>query len=97
MTKHSVQDDFSPEGTLARAIDAFKPREPQRDMPAAVERAIEEQHALVVEAGTGTGKTYAYLVPALRSKRKVIVSTGSKALQDQLFSRDLPRIATALG
>ncbi|MCW2478999.1 ATP-dependent DNA helicase [Candidatus Symbiopectobacterium sp. NZEC135] len=97
MTKHSVQDDFSPEGTLARAIDGFKPREPQRDMAAAVERAIVEQHALVVEAGTGTGKTYAYLVPALRSERKVIVSTGSKALQDQLFARDLPRIATALG
>lgn len=62
----------------------------------AVSHAIEKSQPLVVEAGTGTGKTYAYLAPALRAGKKVIVSTGSKALQDQLYSRDLPTVAKAL-
>lgn len=91
-----MADDFAPKGALAQAIKGFKPREPQRLMAKAITSAIKKKHALVVEAGTGTGKTYAYLVPALRSKRKVIISTGSKALQDQLFARDLPTVATAL-
>ncbi|WP_347254652.1 ATP-dependent DNA helicase [Leminorella grimontii] len=91
-----MTDDFSPKGALAKAIDGFKPREPQRVMAKAITTAIKKGQELVVEAGTGTGKTYAYLVPALRSKKKVIVSTGSKALQDQLFARDLPTVATAL-
>lgn len=91
-----MTDDFSPKGALAKAIDGFKPREPQRVMAKAITAAIKKGQELVVEAGTGTGKTYAYLVPALRSKKKVIVSTGSKALQDQLFARDLPTVATAL-
>lgn len=89
-------DDFAADGALAQAIPGFRPREPQREMAAAVARAIDGRSELVVEAGTGTGKTYAYLAPALRSGKKVIVSTGSKALQDQLYSRDLPTVANAL-
>jgi len=91
-----VVDDFAAEGALAQAIPGFRPREPQREMAAAVAHAIDSKSELVVEAGTGTGKTYAYLAPALRSGKKVIVSTGSKALQDQLYSRDLPTVAKAL-
>ena len=91
-----MADDFSPEGQLAQAIPGFKPREPQRQMAHAVAHAIDKAQPLVVEAGTGTGKTYAYLAPALRAKKKVIISTGSKALQDQLYSRDLPTVAKAL-
>lgn len=96
MTKTAVSDDFSPDGVLAKAIHGFKPREAQRRMAQAVAESIRRQTALVVEAGTGTGKTYAYLVPALRANKKTIISTGSKALQDQLYSRDLPRVAQAL-
>ncbi|OAT78514.1 ATP-dependent helicase [Mangrovibacter phragmitis] len=92
-----MADDFASDGQLAQAISGFKPREAQRQMAQAVSAAITGSHSLVVEAGTGTGKTYAYLAPALRADKKVIISTGSKALQDQLFSRDLPTIARALG
>lgn len=74
-----MADDFSPEGQLAQAIPGFKPREPQRQMAHAVAHAIDKAQPLVVEAGTGTGKTYAYLAPALRAKKKVIISTGSRA------------------
>ncbi|WP_336292278.1 ATP-dependent DNA helicase [Cronobacter dublinensis] len=91
-----MTDDFEADGQLAKAIPGFKPREPQRQMAQAVTAAIEAAKPLVVEAGTGTGKTYAYLAPALRAGKKVIVSTGSKALQDQLYSRDLPTVAKAL-
>lgn len=89
-------DDFATDGALAQKIEGFKPREPQRLMANAVALAIHNKQGLVVEAGTGTGKTYAYLAPALRSGKKVIISTGSKALQDQLYSRDLPKVASAL-
>nr|WP_222938986.1 ATP-dependent DNA helicase [Duffyella gerundensis] len=92
----SVADDFAAEGLLAQAIPGFKPRAAQREMAQAVSDIISDRGELVVEAGTGTGKTYAYLAPALRSGKKVIISTGSKALQDQLYSRDLPTIARAL-
>ncbi|WP_343552695.1 ATP-dependent DNA helicase [Pantoea sp.] len=91
-----MADDFAADGALAQAIPGFKPREAQREMAQAVTEAVNEGGELVVEAGTGTGKTYAYLAPALRAKKKVIVSTGSKALQDQLYNRDLPTIARAL-
>lgn len=91
-----MTDDFATDGALAQAIKGFKPREPQRQMAQAVTEAINFKHHLVVEAGTGTGKTFAYLAPALRANRKVIISTGSKALQDQLYARDLPTIAKAL-
>ena len=66
-------------------------------MAEAVAEAIDQRHALIAEAGTGTGKTFAYLVPALLSGKRVIISTGTKALQDQLFHRDLPRVRSVLG
>ncbi len=88
---------FSSEGALGKAIPGFQPRQAQTDMALAVDRAIQQQSQLVVEAGTGTGKTFAYLVPALLSEKKVIISTGSKNLQEQLFHRDLPLIKQALG
>lgn len=91
-----MYDDFSSDGFLARTIPGFQPRAAQVTMSNAVIEAIEQQQVLVAEAGTGTGKTYAYLVPALRSGKKVIVSTGSKALQDQLYHRDLPSIIDAM-
>ncbi|CAE1146718.1 ATP-dependent DNA helicase [Serratia rhizosphaerae] len=91
-----MADDFATDGALAQAITGFKPREAQRLMAEAVAEAINFKQELVVEAGTGTGKTFAYLAPALRSNKKVIISTGSKALQDQLYARDLPTIAKAL-
>ena len=91
-----MTDDFAPDGQLAKAIPGFKPREPQRQMAVAVTRAIEKGQPLVVEAGTGTGKTYAYPLLRCGRKKKVIISTGSKALQDQLYSRDLPTVSKAL-
>lgn len=91
-----MTDDFATDGALAQKIEGFKPREAQQLMAQAVNKAIKNKQGLVVEAGTGTGKTYAYLAPALRSGKKIIISTGSKALQDQLYSRDLPKVASAL-
>ena len=88
---------FSPEGALSKAIPGFQPRQAQIDMAEAVECAITEQSQLVIEAGTGTGKTFAYLVPALLSGKKTVISTGSKNLQEQLFHRDLPLMVDALG
>lgn len=85
------------DGALAANIVGFRVRDVQIRMARAIEQTIEDQGELVVEAGTGTGKTFAYLVPALQSGLKVIVSTGTKALQDQLFHRDLPRVRKALG
>lgn len=73
-----MTDDFAPDGQLAKAIPGFKPREPQRQMAVAVTQAIEKGQPLVVEAGTGTGKTYAYLAPALRAKKKVIISAQKR-------------------
>ncbi|PAS97514.1 MAG: helicase [Candidatus Dactylopiibacterium carminicum] len=87
---------FSDEGTLARVIPGFRPRPQQLEMAQAIARAIHGNRLLVAEAGTGTGKTFAYLVPALLSGGKVIVSTGTKTLQDQLFHRDLPAVRKAL-
>ena len=84
------------DGPLAGCLPGFAPREPQQRMAAAVARTLEEGGTLVVEAGTGTGKTFAYLVPALLAGDKVIVSTGTRHLQDQLFHRDLPLVREAL-
>ena len=92
----SIEGAFSPDGPLAREIAQFRPRPQQREMACRIGDAIAGNRVLVVEAGTGTGKTYAYLVPALLSGGKVIVSTGTKTLQDQLFNRDLPRVRKAL-
>jgi len=92
-----IDKTFSADGALGKAIPGFQPRQAQLDMAEAVEKAIKAQSQLVVEAGTGTGKTFAYLVPALLSGKKVIISTGSKNLQEQLFHRDLPLMVDALG
>src|SRR5688572_33106858 len=88
---------FAPEGVLSRAADHFRPRSGQTDMAMAVARTISAGGALVVEAGTGVGKTFSYLVPALLSGERVLLSTATKTLQDQLFGRDLPRLVEALG
>jgi len=87
---------FSEAGPLARAIPGYRLRPQQVEMAKAVAAAIESRGLLVAEAGTGTGKTFAYLVPALRSGGKVIISTGTKTLQDQLFGRDIPTVRGAL-
>ena len=88
---------FSATGPLARAFDGYCERREQIEMAQAVQAAIREASTVVLEAGTGVGKTAAYLVPALVEGGKVIVSTGTKALQDQLFHRDLPAVRDALG
>ena len=92
-----VQKAFAPDGVLSRAADHFVARNGQLEMALAVAHAIENAEVLVVEASTGVGKTYSYLVPALLSGERVLVSTATKALQDQLFGRDLPRLVEALG
>lgn len=84
-------------GALAAALPGFTARPAQQALANVVAEAIDAASCLVAEAGTGTGKTYAYLVPALLSGRRAIVSTGTRALQDQLFHRDLPRVRKALG
>ncbi len=88
---------LGPAGPLARTLPGYSSRPQQIEMAEHVAAALQERTQLVVEAGTGTGKTFAYLVPALLSGRKVIVSTGTRALQDQLFHRDLPTICAAIG
>ena len=95
--RDAVQEAFRGDGVLSRADPTFRPRSGQTEMALAVADTLEHGGSLVVEAGTGVGKTFAYLVPALLSGERVLVSTATKALQDQLFSRDLPRLAQALG
>ena len=94
--KHPLERIFAPGGALSDAVPGFKLRCQQLEMAEAIHAAIERQGVLVAEAGTGTGKTFAYLVPALLAGGKVIVSTGTKNLQDQLFDRDLPAVRQAL-
>ena len=91
-----VERFFSEQSPLAAEVASFRPREQQREMALAVADAIRGNEILVVEAGTGTGKTFAYLVPALLAGGKVIISTGTKNLQDQLFQKDLPMVRDAL-
>src|SRR5438105_7950128 len=88
---------FAEGGPLARALGEFRHRPQQAEFAQAVLEAIEAGGALIAEAGTGTGKTFAYLVPALLAVGRVIVSTGTKTLQDQLYHRDLPQVRAALG
>ncbi|HXD37133.1 MAG TPA: ATP-dependent DNA helicase [Rhodanobacter sp.] len=85
------------DGPFAREVPSFAPREAQQRMAQAVAQAIAGRETLIAEAGTGTGKTFAYLVPALLSGERVIISTGTKTLQDQLYFRDLPRVRSVLG
>jgi ATP-dependent DNA helicase DinG len=96
MTRKLAQA-FAEDGPLAASISGYRPRPGQVEMAQAIHEAIEKTEVLVAEAGTGTGKTFAYLVPALLAGGKVIVSTGTKTLQDQLFDRDLPAVRKALG
>ncbi|KAF7782007.1 ATP-dependent DNA helicase DinG [Pseudoalteromonas rubra] len=93
----SITQYFSENGPLAHHFNGYQPRQPQIDMAEAIDKVVKEGGQCVVEAGTGTGKTFAYLVPALLNDKKVIISTGSKALQEQLYHRDLPELLKALG
>jgi ATP-dependent DNA helicase DinG len=93
----TLHEFFAPGGILAQSPLPYEYRPGQLEMARAVERALSEGRHLIVEAGTGTGKTLAYLLPALRAGQRVIVSTGTKALQDQLFFRDIPFLETLVG
>jgi ATP-dependent DNA helicase DinG len=93
----TLHEFFAPGGILARSPLPYEYRPGQLEMAKAVERALTERRHLIVEAGTGTGKTLAYLLPALRTGQRVIISTGTKALQDQLYFRDIPFLETLLG
>lgn len=94
---HLVLEAFAPDGLLSRAVEEFKPRDGQTEMAVAIARTLDDGGVLVVEAGTGVGKTFSYLVPALLSGERVLLSTATKTLQDQLFGRDLPHLIGALG
>jgi ATP-dependent DNA helicase DinG len=87
---------FGSDGELVHHINGFLPREGQLSMAQAIERAIKQQTHLVAEAGTGTGKTFAYLIPAILSGKKTIISTGTRNLQDQIFEKDFPLVRKAL-
>ena len=93
----TLHEFFAPGGVLARSPLPYEYRPGQYEMAKAVERSLSERRHLIVEAGTGTGKTLAYLLPALRTGQRVIVSTGTKALQDQLYFRDVPFLETLIG
>src|ERR1700691_4982783 len=93
----SLHEFFAPGGILASSSLPYEYRPGQLEMAKSVERALAERRHLIVEAGTGTGKTLAYLLPALRTGQRVIVSTGTKALQDQLYFRDIPFLESLLG
>lgn len=92
----NASEVLGPDGPLTETLTNFRPRAAQQQMAAAVERALEARQALVVEAGTGVGKTFGYLVPVLMDGRRTILSTGTKNLQDQLFQKDLPFVRDAL-
>ena len=92
-----MRDTFGPGGALAGALPGFEPRAEQAALAAAVEWALASEEHLVAEAGTGTGKSLAYLIPALESGRRVVVATATKALQQQLLAQDVPAAARALG
>ena len=92
----SLYQFFAPAGILSRTHPAYEFRRGQLQMAEAVEQALEEKRHLIVEAGTGTGKTLAYLVPVIRSGKRVIISTGTKNLQEQLFYKDVPFLEQAL-
>ena len=91
-----MQHVFSADGPLAAQVEGYRPRAQQIEMAQAILDAIKSGSMLAVEAGTGTGKTFAYLIPALLAGGKVIVSTGTKTLQNQLYDRDLPAVREAL-
>jgi ATP-dependent DNA helicase DinG len=96
-TLPSLHEFFAPGGILSQSPLPYEYRPGQLEMAKAVERALSERRHLIVEAGTGTGKTLAYLLPALRTGQRIIISTGTKALQDQLYFRDVPFLESLLG
>ena len=91
-----ISEFFDEDGPLATAMPGYKPRPSQVELSQAIGDAIQDRATLVAEAGTGIGKTWAYLVPAFIQGGKVLISTGTRTLQDQLFARDLPRVRAAL-
>ena len=93
---HDLSSIFSHEGLLSKHLPDFSPRDAQFQMAQKIEQTLEKKAILLCEAGTGTGKTYAYLVPAILSLKQIIISTGTKNLQDQLYHKDLPVIAAIL-
>lgn len=95
--EQAVHAALSEQGVLSQVVDGFTPRPAQQRLAVAIAQTMEARELLLAEAGTGTGKTFAYLVPALLSGMKTIISTGTRALQDQLYLRDLPRVRKALG
>src|SRR6478735_3086950 len=92
-----MNEVFAPGGALEHVLPEYEPRREQAALAAAVEHALATGEHLVAEAGTGTGKSLAYLVPALESGLRVVVSTATKALQEQLLTKDVPLAAAALG
>ena len=94
---NAVGEIFSERGALARAVDGYEPRAGQQQMAAAVATVLEDGGTLLAEAGTGTGKTLAYLIPAILSGHRLVVSTGTKNLQEQIFFKDIPALQRALG
>jgi ATP-dependent DNA helicase DinG len=95
--KAAVDAAFADDGVLARAVDQFEPRAGQRAMAAAVAETLGNGGVLLAEAGTGTGKTLAYLVPAILNRQRVLISTGTKNLQEQIYFKDIPALRGALG
>src|SRR5258706_13384074 len=93
----SLHQFFAPGGLLAKAHPAYEFRRGQLQMAEAVEQALTEKRHLIVEAGTGTGKTLAYLLPVIRSGKRVIISTGTKNLQEQLYYKDIPFLEQSPG
>lgn len=96
MFLQELSDYFAPDGPIASAVPDFRPRQAQLELAQAIRDAIDDNSVLIAEAGTGTGKTWAYLAPAFLSGRKTLVSTGTRTLQDQLFQRDVPRLRKAM-
>src|SRR2546426_10284828 len=92
-----MQDFFGPGGVLEQRLEDYEYRPSQVRMAEAVHRALEEQSHVIIEAGTGTGKTLAYLLPALIHGRRLLVSTGTKTLQDQIFYKDIPLLESIVG
>ncbi len=97
MLFQEITEIFAQDGPIAQAVPGYRPRQAQQELAQAIEQTLQERSTLVAEAGTGTGKTWAYLVPAFMGGGKALVSTGTRTLQDQLFRRDVPRLREALG
>src|SRR5437660_11274406 len=91
-----MRDFFGPGGVLEQRLEDYEYRHDQDRMAEAVHRALEEQRHVIIEAGTGTGKTLAYLLPALLHGRRILISTGTKTLQDQIFYKDIPLLESIL-